>query len=860
MDGFISLVGRINIRHMFERRLRTSLTVLGVAAGVALVTSVAIVNATLLSTARASAQQLGGAAEIEVAGADRTGLPQRATTTVAGTDGVDQVIPVMRTYTTLATEKGSLRVLILGVTQDFSLLFPQGLGELGEIELSGGFGTRGGLVLSRSALEKLGVKDGSRISIETPRGYADVEVTGTVSGGPLVAFNGGDVGAMALPAAQETFGRTGRVDSIYVIVDRGASVDDVEAAIEGRLRAGAIVGPPAERVEGFDDALNAIATLTSTAGTVALFVSAFVVFNTMSMSIAERRREVSMVFAFGATRRQVLGAFLGEAAVLGVVASVLGLGIGFLLARAVVGRALEGMRVFAIDVGGSAVVEPEHVVLGLLSGLVVSLLGTFVPARRVLNIAPVESLKPQGIYEPRSSDARGWRRTAATVLGAILVVGGAALAIITSRTPGAAWLSNGALMVSLVGATLMLPVFVSFGVRVLRLLLLRNLGATARLATDALLRSASRTTITTGALVFTLGIVVGAGSALDSFQSQWRRSSSLWYGAPVNVNAASYVTLGSDQPLPIEAEEVLEDVDGVQATYPDRYRVVNVDGRQTTMYIVPYAEQARDGANLTPEGESFRANIAEHLAAGEIVISRFMADRNDLRIGDEIVIPTPTGEHRFTVGDVVYDLNPLDSLYMGSETFLQHWRDPSVDRFEIALEPGAEPAAVMAGLRRAIDEEGLSAEVVTRDQLIGDVFESIEANFSVARGIQIAALIVAALAIANTMFIAVLERRWELGLQRAIGMDRGQIRRTLLLEGGVIGIVGGAGAALFGLFLGFILVTDMEYTFAFAIPFEPSTYLVGLALLVGTVIAGVAGFYPSREAARMPIIESLRYE
>src|SRR3990170_4295214 len=112
MDGFLSLVGRINIRHMLERRLRTSLTVLGVAAGVALVTSVAIVNATLLSTARTSAQQLGGAAEVEVAAADRTGLPQRTTATVARTDGVDQAVPVLRAYTTLATREGSVRVLV----------------------------------------------------------------------------------------------------------------------------------------------------------------------------------------------------------------------------------------------------------------------------------------------------------------------------------------------------------------------------------------------------------------------------------------------------------------------------------------------------------------------------------------------------------------------------------------------------------------------------------------------------------------------------------------------------------------------------------------------------------------------------
>jgi putative ABC transport system permease protein len=863
VNGFVGLVRRINLRHMLERKLRTSLTVLGVAAGVTLVTSIVMINATLLSSARTTARDLGGAAEIEVAGSDRTGLPEDVVGRVQSVSGVKEAVPVLRTSSTLGGDRGSDRTLVLGVTPAFASLFPQGLGEMGTIELEGGFGLDGrGIVLSTTVADDLGLDPGDDVTAETPGGDVQIPVTGTISGTPLAQVGGG-IGVMLLPAAQETFHRDGIVDSIYVITDPDVSVDAVESNIKDELNdVGAVVGPPADRVAGFDEALTSIAAVTSMAGTVALFVAAFVVFNTMAMSIAERRREVAMAFAFGATRRQVFGAFLGEAATLGFVASVIGIGAGMLLARAMVEPALEGTRVFAISAGGALVVEPFHIVLGFIGGLVVSVAGAFIPARRVLAVAPVESLRPRGAYEPAEKPRSRLRTWLIPVAGVVIAFTGtvAGIAATRSNLDSSAWLTNGGLVLMLGGATLLLPSVVTLGVKLVRPGLIRALGATGRLASDALLRNPGRTTMTVGALVFTLGIVVAVGSALDSFEAQWDRLASQWYGAPLTVQAKSYVGLGADQPLPAEVGDVIEGVDGVDKVYANRYRVINIDGRQTTIYAVSYVEQIRDDANLVEEGEMYRAGIAEELAQDHIVISRFMARHNDLEVGDVVMVPTPSGEHSFVVGGIRYDLNPLDSFYMGAETFLRYWRDTSVDRFEVTVEDGIDPASVVPDLERAVRDESIPGEVLTRDEFIGDVFKAIEANFSVARGVQLAALIVAALAIANTMFIAILERRWEHGLQRAVGMDRRRLTRTLLTEAGIIGLVGGTGAAILGLAMGFVMVKDMEFTFAFAIPFEPSWNLVALALVMGTIIAGLAGSYPSREAARVPIIEALRYE
>ena len=853
-----TLVGQLNLRHVVERRLRTALTVVGVAAGVTLAVSISMINDTLVNSVRSTARELAGAAEIEVAGADRTGLPEKVVPAVGDVDGVSAAIPILRSYATVRGPDGDLRVLVTGMTAEFPRLFPRGLGEMGEIRLEGGFGDGSGLVLAEGVADRLGVKRGDTVALETPGGYRDTEVTGLVSSGLLATFNGGDVASMTLPAAQEAFQRPARVDSIFVITDKNAEVDDVEARIDERVD-GAVVGPPGARAGGFADSLDGINAVTSVAGTVALFVAAFVVYNTMSMSVTERRREIAMTLTFGASRRQVFLSFLGEAVILGAIASALGIAAGALLAHLMAGQALEALRVFDITATGGVQLGIKHIIIGCVSGGVVAVFGALVPAKRVLKLAPVESLRPRGSYEAHHKPRIP--RFVAPVVGTVMLIAAVPILVWTpERTRDLAWSTNAGLILGLVGATLVLRLFVSLGTDTLRPLVARAFGSPGEIAVDALSTNPGRTTLTVGALVFTLGIVVGVGSAIDSFQAQWNRSARRWFSSPLVVAAESYGTIGSDQPLPASAEQALERVDGVQAAYAERYRVVKIGDRQTAIYIVPATQAKAEGANLAPEGIEFRDEIVQHLEPGEIVISRGMANRRDLEIGDSLTIPTPSGDQTFSVQGLKEDLNSLDSMYLDASQFLRYWKDDRADRFGITLEEGANINEVKAELEEVIRQEGLAATVATRESEIGRMFESIAGLFSVARGIQFAALVVAALAIANTMFITTFERRWELGLQQAMGMGRRQLVQSLLTEAAVIGAIGGLGAVLLGAGIGIMMLHGLAASYSFQVPFQPAWGLAAVALTVGVAIAALAGVYPTRRAARVPIIESLRYE
>jgi putative ABC transport system permease protein len=843
--------------------LRTLLTLLGVTTGVTLVVAIAVINTTLLTTVEDTARTLGGSADIEVAAPDSTGLRAEAVESIARVDGVDVAVPVVRSYTRLRGPGDAGRVLILGTTYDFHRLFHREILEEGSLQITAQSMSLDGVFLSSDSARDLGVAAGDSIEAETPSGTVEVKMVGSFSGPLVDALETGDIGIMPLPSAQEAFERVDRVDSVYVVAEKGADVSTVQSEISDVVGPTAIVGRPGLRASGFEETLNGLAALSSLAGTVALFVSAFVVFNTMSMSVVERRREISLTLALGANRRQVIAGFVGEAAVLGLIASGVGIVCGSLLAKVMVQPGLDGLRVFSITAVAEASLEWSHVLLGVVSGLGVSMIAAYLPARRIMKVAPVEALRPQSAYQPQPDGSDRGIGLPRLIVGGVMVALGIVVApMVQSQMDtldDAALITNAALLNMLIGCTLLLPAAVRIAVFLLKWAIRRVAGVSARLAVDSLRREPGRTTVTVGALVFTLGIVIGVGGALDSYKAEWFRSARAWYGGPVHVTSPSFVSLGSDQPLPPELQRSLGSVAGVDGVHPARYRIVNIDGRQTTIYVVPYVEQMTD-SGLPSYGRGFRNRVASHLADGRIVISALASEQKGLGVGDTLKVPSPTGEASFEIGAVASDLNPLDSMYLSNEMFLEHWQAPAVDRFELTLDPGTRADEVMASVDAIAEREGIPMTVRTREELIADTFAPIDQMFSVARAIQLAALLVAALAIANTMFISVLERRWEVGLQRAVGMDGGSVKRTLLSEAGAIGLIGSLGAWMIGLIIGYLMVGDMERAYYFSFPFEIPVDLMAVTLAVGGAISLVAGAYPSRAALRTPIVEALRYE
>ncbi|HYI46330.1 MAG TPA: FtsX-like permease family protein [Actinomycetota bacterium] len=862
MNGFRTLFVRMNLRHFREKRLRSLLTISGVSAGVMLVFSIGLINATLLESVRSSVRALAGAAEIEVATADRNGIPTSSVARIQEVDGVEKAVPVLRSTTVVTGRGGDARPMIIGITPDFSSLFPRSSGEFGSVSITGGFGgTGGGLLLADSVAQDVGAGIGDRVEVETPSGPQRVQVTGRISGSAVQFLNGGQMGIMLLAGAQETFERPDRIDSVYVIADRDEEIAAVEQRIEAALEVPVIVGPPGERGAGFEQQVGSVSTLTSLAGTVALLVSIFVVFNTMSMSLAERRREISMAMALGASARQMFAAFMIEASVLGAAASAGGIAAGYLLARALIEPVLDGFPVLPISGTNPVEVPLMQLAIAVFGGLAVSIAGAYVPARRVLKVAPVESLRPTASYEWEGARRHpSLRRTLTIAFGPIVLSIASAFSYIVAFNDQR-WLVNVSLTFGLIGISALLLRAVPFGIDVLRRPFVRLFGTEGRLASDALQKNRGRTTFTVAALILTLGMVVGVASSLGSYESELERSAGQWLGAELYVTASSYQALGADQPLSPSTQDAFRGIEGIDGIYPVRYGFLETGGDQMMVYAVPAARAAKEGFGVISAVAGVpQQELIDRVSEGQIFIARYTAEEQNWAEGDTVQLPTPQGPRDFEVGGIFNDLNSFQAILMEQSTWAEVWKDDKVDRLGIVLDPGAPVAQVRSELEAVVKQRDIPAKVLTREQSVGQLVDTVKGLFQMARGIQFAALVVALLTIANTMFTAVLERRWEMGLQRAIGMGRSQIGRSLLLEAVGIGLVGGAGALIMGTATGFMMTQLMEAQYAWLIPYQAPLGLIALALGAGIVIAVIAGVLPSRMAVRAPIIESLRYE
>ncbi|MDQ3986164.1 MAG: ABC transporter permease [Actinomycetota bacterium] len=849
----------MNLRHLRARKVRVALTVSGVGAGVALVFSIGLINDTLVSAVRSSSRALGGAAEIEVAATDLTGLPATTTQRLIDVEGVQDTIPVVRTVSRTSVDGRALEVLYLGVTPDFASLFPKRLGEFTDFEVSGGLGAlTGGAILSETVADELNASVGKPVTVQTPRGPRAVEVAGLVSGGALEVVNGGDFAVMWLPAAQSLFDKADRVDSIYIVTDPDVPVASVEDALADELDGAALIGPPGERAEVFERTFSTLAFLSSMAGLVALFVAVFVVYNTMSMTTSERRTEISLALALGASRRQVFASYLGEAAFLGAIASIGGGLAGLALAQVLVNSAIEGYRfVLPETTNGMLSVEPETLAVAVASGVAVSVLGAFVPVRRVLSVAPIEFLRPQAPFELGEREVHRGLTTILFVAGLIVTTALVTGFVATDLT----WLGMASIGTALATTTFFLPLAVPVGIAIIRPFLHRIFSTEGRLAADALAKNVRRTTMTVAALLLSLGMVVGVGSAIESLNAQVDRSAHGWFGAPLYVSASSYTGFASDQPLPGDLEGELEKVDGVAHVYPGRYSFVNVGGEQAVVYALSVAEAAEDGSTdvLSAPGTD-QDEFLRDMSAGGVVVSRFTARRLGLEEGDRLSLPTPSGRHSFPVMGGYDDLVPFDSMYMEYRTYLRYWKDEKADRFAVLPAEGVSHSALIDRLERVLASGDVPADVQTRAEVIGQVQDLSAGLISIARGIQLAALVVAALTIANTMFMAVLERRWEFGLQRAVGMGRSQLGRAVVVEASGIGALGAGGGVLLGILFGGLMLMMMEQQFQWRIPFTPQWLLMAGAVAGGIGLAAAASLYPRRLATSLPIVECLRYE
>jgi putative ABC transport system permease protein len=832
-------------RSLRARPLRVALSTLGVALGVAVLFAGMATNAGVEASVQSTVRDLVGRAELRVAAFGETGLSPDTVATIAATPGVAVAAPALEQRTYLGdglAPGGELPppVTVLGIDPTVD----SRLHDLGLVSGSAlAYPDEPSALITERLAAQDGLGVGSPIVLQGAGDATTYRVVGVIRGdGPLTGAFGRTV-VVPLRTAQAVFGETG-VTRVDIGLEEGASAAAVSDALQGRLTSEPyVLSSPQDLAATLRASTTDFQATTALIAAIALFAGAFLIFNTLSMTVVERIREVGLLRAAGARRRQVMSFMLTQALVIGVAGSALGLLLGTVLAFAMVA--------FIRTIGSVTLDRPavplESVVVAVAVGIGVTLAAALEPARRASRIQPVEALKPR-LDVATARKAR--MRWLAAVFAVVALVGVAILPRTADGTGAAeALLVYGTLLFG----TLLIPFILPPVARVAGLPFALLLRFEERLARSSVVRDRSRTALTLGGLTIGLAMIVALGGVGQSA----RAAAAGWIAdvIPGELVLTSIRPVSEDEG--VEAD-LTGDIAGVERVSPIATFDIALDGVRTDAAAVVGEDMADDGRLHFLAGDRGKALSALD-DGGATVVPVGLADRLGLSIGDTLTVPASDGTSLdLEVVGIVERSIPGAT----GEAMLVGWGDASdhlgvagADVFALRFDPNA-PATSRDQL--SAEASQLALEVVPLDRIQGAISDALGRIFGLFDALAAVAVLIAALGIVNTLTMNVVERVREIGILRAAGMTRDQVWRSVVVEAGVLGLAGALLGIALGLVVGGLMVVlaGGRVDVGAGIPWP----IIGLALVIGVVVAMLAAAYPARLASRLSIVRAVQYE
>lgn len=842
-------------RYLLGRKLRTALTVLAIAFGVLLIYGLNSIMPSFQQAFQANAMAL--ASQVDASITNRTGAAFPAAT-------LDRVTAIDGVRTAIGTLERSL-----GLPADFFDHDPATPDRVAAVTLVGGepaalrsmatypleegrfleAGDADAVVITRSLAEAAGVGLGDTLRLPTTGGLAALTVVGLL---PQRLLPGNEEALVTLGEAQRLLDLPGQINVIEVNFDSAekARRDQIEANIRAALGPGFTIGV----LQAGAELLNSIEMgqqMMNLLGILGLLMGGFIILNTFRTVVAERRRDIGLLRAVGASRRTVTGLILVESLLLGALGSVIGLALGFGLARLVTSALAPMYGQFLnlqIPLPGFM---PGLALAAVGAGVGVTVLASLLPARAASRVTPLEALRPAiGPASLRKLTGVGFWS------GVIML----ALAAAALLTRSAAWLSLGSLLfvfgLLLVSPTLVTPIAALFG-RLAALLFARD--GTAQLAEGNLERQPSRAALTASTTMIGLAILVMSAGMISSVAITFQRMLRTSLGSDYLLVPPAVATWGlSVGANPALAEE-LRAVDGVQVVSTLRFAGSQVgDLPISVLGIDPPAYEQTSG--LTFDQGDPAAAYAQINAGRSVIVNGLLASGAGVKLGGTVNLLTATGETPYTVVGIGGDyLNAkLPTAYISQANIAADFGRREDVFYQINLKQGADPAAAEAAFKQILQPYP-QFKLVAGQAYIDQNLALFDAMFAGLYAMLIFLAIPSLIAMVNTLAIGVIERRREIGMLRAVGATRRQVRRVIVVEALILAAIGVAFGLLAGLYLGYMAVVALSaYGFSMDYAFPGSAIVVAIA--AGLLFGVIAALIPARQAAGLPIVSALRFE
>ncbi len=851
-----SALANIAWKQWRQHSLRTLLTLFGVALGVAVFFAVRTANVTLFNSLTTTIEKIAGKATLQISGGE-SGFPDSVLQTVKETPGVKIAEPAIEVIAQTAYEDGG-NLLVVGVNmlgdselRDYQ--FDETGSQISDPQLA--LTEPDSILISRAFADRHGLKEGDQLPLFTSQGRRDFTVRGVFKPSGMGEVFGGQIAVMDVLNAQFVFGRGGNFDRIDVLNEPNVAVEELRRRLRERLPAGLEVEPPSSRGQGLENAVRGMNVGMTVSSLIALLVGMFVIFNTFSVSVNQRWKEIGALRALGVERKNVRRMFICEAAVMGLVGSALGVALGFWLSVAVeslmgsVAAQLYGL----VTARQAPVFRWDFAALSFALGVLASVIAAWAPARSAARLDPALAL--HNVETRQRETVLGPARLAA---GAAMVLAGLAL-IRFAPMRADLYIQFSYVVLIVLGMVAMLPKLSELIARALRPLMDRLFGAEGALAADSMIQAPRRTSATVGALMIGLMSVFATSAYIESEREVFDR----WMRRAVNADLV-VTTTGGARSRTWHFDETLSNR---IAALPGVKRIENV-----RFALLPFAGDSvaiialeLDGwfARMRLEIEGADAGLArEKMTKGEgVLVARNFATRYGLWVGDRVKLQTPTGLLDRPIAGVIEDYSSeKGAIFLDRSLYKRYWKDAAIDIIDINLEPGLDRAAFKSELQRVLKGQH-RAFVYTQEEWRAWILRLLDQFFAMMQMQTLIAIGVAALGIVNALIISTAERKRELGVIRAIGGLRGQLRKMILLEAvviAVIGIVTGAVAGAFGAY--FLTRTASMMIGGYTIPFAFPAKMVLIASPITLAISLSAAWWPARRAMNLKVVEAIGYE
>ncbi|HYU59858.1 MAG TPA: FtsX-like permease family protein [Solirubrobacterales bacterium] len=880
-------------RQLRARRLRALLTAAGIVLGVAMILGVLLLSATIQRTFSDLFDSIYGRADLVVSGSQASGSLRTSTLhEVRRTEGVAEAVgnvqarfdliehterPPPEPEPPAAAPEGAPPPGAEGTAPPPGAAKPEdevtgeplnvagqdpGAADFSDTETVAGRKPRHGreIALQQSWADANKIEVGDRIRLATPSGTERLEVVGLFKFTTGLDFGGQGFATMPLGAAREIMDKPRGYDEVQLTVSGGEdTIQEVRRRLEHSLERGAKVATPDAKADEVESQLQAFNVILYFFAAMALFVGGFLIFNSFNMTVLQRIREIGMLRTLGSTRGMIVRSVLIEAALLGVAGTVIGLALGIALAK---GLVVITREVLEVPVGELRFTW-WALLAAVVTGVGTSVAGALWPARRAGRTSPIRAvLGTEGL---RSRPRR--RRAAIGVVLIVLGLGGAfwlgAADETTSIVAAAGMLGTIAIFF---GIAMVSPFVIKPMVSVLSWPLRRVFGVEGRLAADAARSDPGRTAATATGLMIGLSLVVAVNSIGASFLSSIEDEFDRSFARDLTVQPRGFAPgQGPQQTIDRDLRDRLAKIPEAAVVARERFLFTpNLPGPSgkhgSEGLLFAFKPDEYDPVDQTDIEGASREQAFDRLERGWVTVGQGQADEAGLEVGDRIRLQGPSGSrHTHVAGIVQTVVFGGQTIGMSLDTLRDVW-GVNADS-ELALKATSADARPILErkVERIVDRHYPNLAVLSNDELKSDVERRVNEQFAIFYAIVAVAVFASLFGIVNTLSMSVIERTREIGVLRALGANRWQVRRQVADESLVIGLIGAVLGIVVGAGLGWALLKGL----AAGVPgvvYEPPLSTMALVAVAGMVLGLIASVLPARRAARLDVIRALSYE